>query len=457
VNSSPSAPSRDLSARVVVWTAWLALTVTFAVFFLRDRSSVPMAEDWYNVAVFTGHRDIPEWLWEQNNEHRSPVPRLFSLGVLKLAHGRHSVLGAVNLVLLALTAAGLIAFARRARGGESRLTDTFFPLVLLNWGHSCHVLHSYLVALIMPVMGVLVIGCALVRPRNLADPRVALAAALSLVVLPLCGLTGLLYVPTFGAALAFVAWLLGTGKYDWPVQRTASAILGVGVTLAVIASALYFVGYEPPPWSRPSPGTWLALRSAGRVLSLGFGVAAEWHWTPFILATAAFLGLTVLTLALRVWRARGEARETALGLAIFASTAIVFGFGIGWSRAGWEAEFGIPSRYALLVAPAFIAGYLAWDRLELRTSRGVVTLLAFALLALLPFNTRAGDVWFANWYRAGMQKFQWDLDHGIPIDSLAQKHQPFLVHWWESGELAENMRWLKQHRVRPFDKAKDTP
>jgi hypothetical protein len=434
------------------------MSLSFALFFLRDRTSVPLAEDWYIVPALTNHEpDFRGWLWSQNNEHRVPLPRLVSFALLKLTGGKFSAIGALNVVLLSAAAAGLVVFMRHWRGGRTEYADAFFPLLLLNWGHSSHVLFPFLISLVLPVIATLAIGAALAAPRSLSRRPVAMVVGLCLVALPLCGLVGLLYVPGFALGFGLIAWSFWTGRGQH-VQAGAAIILASSVVLAAAVSAFYFIGYTTPAWNPPSPGWYPSLRAALRVLSLGFGVAAEDNWRPFILLTIVLLCGTTWCLWWGVRCARVANREGAFGLLLFAVSTIVFGFAVGWGRAGWETQFGIPARYSLLVAPAFVATFMVWDRLgSPRLSRWVPRGLAIVLLALAPWNTRAGNTWFADWYRDGMRSLSKDLAAGLPLEDVARRNQPFLVHWWPPETLEMHMRWLEEAEIRPFARAVSSP
>ncbi|MDQ3524248.1 MAG: hypothetical protein M3451_04245, partial [Chloroflexota bacterium] len=103
--------------------------------------------------------------------------------------------------------------------------------------------------------------------------------------------------------------------------------------------------------------------------------------------------------------------------------------------------------------PAFLAAYFTWvvspSRLAPVFGRG----LALVLLVLLPVNTVAGHRLFADWYHDGMAKLQTDLDAGVPIEQLAERHGKFLVHWWTPEQIARHMHMLRDAGIAPFDRA----
>lgn len=227
---------------------------------------------------------------------------------------------------------------------------------------------------------------------------------------------------------------------------------------ALALGALYFVGYEHPTWNPPNPGIGRSLKVVLKVLSLAFGPASYFWWEPAVLATAIFL-------AVSCWRAfrRIEGppahRDYAIGAALFLITAVGFAAAVGWGRAGYEPEIGLPLRYVSIAIPAFIASYLTWVISPSRAATAVQRTLALMMLLLVPINTIGGHRFFADWYHAEMTSFQADLGAGLPIEDLAVRHNRFLVHWWTPTELARHMRMLREAGVPPFDRAvsKQTP
>jgi hypothetical protein len=430
----------------------LIMAASFSLLFYRDATPFPFAEDWDTVPVMTGHEpSFLKWLWSQNDVHRIPLPRLITVGLLALSKGNFALIGAFNAALLVAGAAALIAYARRARGGSTHYADAIFPLLLLNWSHSCQVLFPFLLSLIIPVLATLCLGCILAAPAWLARLPVACAAAAALLSLPLCGFVGLLYLPGFTVALVWGIRSLWTGGNGFPRARDAARLLTCSLVITLTISGLYFVGFEFPE-NPPSPGQRASLSAALRVLSLGLGAASEWAWKPAVLGWLTLAGASAMCLGLALLRRReGLERIQAWGLAIFAANAVGFGFSIGWARAGWEAGFGIPTRYALLVVPAMIAFVLAWEHLAAPKARQwMLGGLTAVLVLLVPINTRAGDYWFADWYRQGMNSFRQDLDGGMPFKALAKKHQPFLIHWLPPETVEDYLIWQRETGVVAF-------
>jgi hypothetical protein len=113
--------------------------------------NIPLAEDWLVVAPFTGNEpDILNWLWKQNNEHRVPFPKAVMLGLLKLTNGNFKAGMYFSVLLLSGLVMAVLIFLRRLRGGQTKLTDAFFPLLLLHIGHWENMVWSWQVSFVLP-------------------------------------------------------------------------------------------------------------------------------------------------------------------------------------------------------------------------------------------------------------------------------------------------------------------
>ena len=454
-------PSRrtfnDRTACVLVWLAWAGMLTLLLWSYIPVSSRVPMAEDWYTVPLLTGQPvGLPAWLWEQNNEHRMPVARLLLLGVLHIAGADYRAGGLLNLALLAGGAAGLILFVRHLRGGITDPADAFFPLTLLHFGHSVDVLFPFQITFLLSLGLILTAGCTLFLPTSAGSPRAAAVAGGALLLLPLSGFIGLLFVPGLAAYLFYAGWCCWAARPGWPHSRAVGAWLMTASAGAILLGGVYFIGYEHPWWNPPNPGPVASLKVVLQVLSLGFGAAPYFWWAPAVVGAMLFLGASCWE-ALRRIRSAGPCRGLAIGAALFLANAIAFTAAAGWGRAGYAPEIGIPLRYVSLALPAFVAGYLTWVVSESRLALGVRRTLALILVILLPVNTIAGHRLFADWYHEGMTTLQADIHRGVPIDELAVRHNRFLVHWWTPEELARHLRMLHEAGVPPFDRAVTRP
>ena len=446
----------DRRARIIVWCVWLGMLLFLLWSFARVASPIPLAEDWLYVPALTGHEpDLARWLWAQNNEHRMPVARLLLLATLNAAGGDFRAGGLLNLMLLALGAAALIVFVRRVRG-RAETADAFFPLLLLHFGHSNQVLFPNQIMFVLSIGLVVLLGCVLFAPGSLTHPPGACGAGMALLLLPLSGFIGLFFLPPLAAFLLYAGISCRRGWRGWPRKPWLGLWLIASCAGGSAIAALYFVGYEHPWWNPPSPGIAPSMRTALKVLSLAFGPAAELWWRPAVAAVGLVVASSLWMGAHRVARQSGAARDYALGAVLFLALSAIFALVVGWGRAGYVPQFGIPIRYIVLALPVSIASYLTWAAWPSRAGRTGTRCLAIAMLLLLPLNNIAGYRFFAHWYQDGMSQVHADIHQGVPIDEVAARHQRFLVHWWTPGELARHMRMLRDAGIAPFDRAAGT-
>jgi hypothetical protein len=320
---------------------------------------------------------------------------------------------------------------------------------LLNFSHSVDVLFPFQITFVLTLALVLVVGCSLFAPSPLSSSRSAAIGGGALLLLPLSGFIGLAFLPLTATYVWYVGWRCRTGSNGWPHRR----VVGTGLILAAAGSlllgAIYFIGYEHPWWNPPNPGVVPSLKVIVKVLALGLGAAAYDWWVP----AASIAGLFI---AASSWQGirrvvcKGRLDDHAVGGALFLVNGLAFVAAVGWGRAGYAPEIGIPLRYVSIALPAFVAAYLTWVVSSSRTALWMPRVLALVTLLLLPANTVAGHRYFADWYRDGMTSLRADLTAGVPIDEVARKHQPFLVHWWTPEELARHMRMLREAGVPPF-------
>jgi hypothetical protein len=441
----------DRTARAVVWLVWTGMLALLLWSYLPIASRVPLAEDWYTVPLLTGQPvSLSSWLWEQNNEHRMPVARLLLLAVLKVAGGDYRAGGLLNMALLAGGAAGLILFARHLRGGMTDVADAFFPLTLLHFCHSVDVLFPFQITFVLSLAFIIVVGCTLYLPRSVSSASAAAVAGIALLFLPLSGFIGLLFVPPMAAYIAWAGWCCRSGTHGWPETRRVGSWLLSASTGALVLGAPYFVGYEHPWWNPANPGIVPSIKVILKMLSLGFGAAPFFLWMPGVAGAVLFLTASSWVAA-RALMQKGRQRKRAIGRALFLGTSLGFAAAVGWGRAGYAPDIGIPLRYVSIALPAFVAGYLTWVISPSRASRMIQRALAVTLLILVPINTIAGHRMFADWYHEGMSSFEGEVRRGIPIDELAKRHNRFLVHWWTPDELARHMRMLQAAGIPPFD------
>lgn len=442
----------DTAATVFVWGMWLFMTGMALLALVRCGQNIPLAEDWLLVAPFTGNEiDIRAWLWQQNNEHRIPVPKAILLGLLWLSHGDFRAGAAVNILMLALLSWAMIRVAEALRGGRLEFSDAFFPLVLLHWGHWENLLWGWQFTQVFPTVVAFFMLLLLVYFRDLTKPKAAISATVCLLMLPLSGANGLLYAPPLAV------WLIFRGGLGWRMREAASTqrwpamlLMGAGVC-ALGMTAVYFLGYERPAWLPPNLGIVPSLITAVQFNAFALGPVAKQFWGFTATAVLLLVVATAVLLLLALMRHSRAERYRALGLLVFLGSVVLYALAFGWGRSGTVAlDNHWPLRYGLLAAPAVCITYFAWllygpERLQPVAANLLLTLA----LVFLPINTISGLQW-NDWYQEGVAALTSDIHAGLPHRTLAERHQEFLVHWWPPDRLAAAMQRLQTAGVGPF-------
>ena len=451
----------ERGAAAFVWGVWALMLAVVLACIARYAHDIPLAEDWNMVAALTGHEpNLARWLWQQNNEHRLPAPRLVYLVLLEASGGDFRVGMVANTLIMAAVAAAMIRTARRLRGDRTSVTDAFFPLALLHLGHWENLVWGWQLQFVLSTALVCTLLLVVVRDASppLAPGR-ALVAALALLVLPLCGANGLIF------ALAMAPWGLWVGVRQGRRRGDAAAgarageawagrVLAAASVLAVLLVGLYFVGYERPSWVPPNPGRRASLETALHFAAMALGPFASRAWQWIALGVVALLLPVGVLVARAAWRERGPERDRALGLFFFGGGTLVLTLAMGWGRAASVPTQGMPDRYALLATPALCAAYFVALLYAPRVAARAVqwTLLA-ALAAVLPGNVREGLSW-RDWYVSGASAVERDIAAGVPRLELARRHRQYLLHWNESM-LADRIAMLRAAGTGPFHRARE--
>lgn len=442
----------DRNARIFVWVVWLVMILFALGCIVQYGYNIPLSEDWYLVAPLTGNEpDLGSWLWSQNNEHRIPLPRLIMLTLLKITHGDFRAGMVFNLLTLGILAGVTVWVVRHFRGGQTRFADAFFPLVLLHMGHWANILWSWQLSFVVPTALAWGVFLVMVTRPTLATPRAAIFTGVSLILLPLCGAVGLIFVPFLAS------WLIYCGVRQWHGETSngrrrivGGLLIGAGA-IALCLIGLYFVGYQRPSWNPPNPGIGATLKTAAMFVALGFGPVASKFWALFVMAAFGFLIPSAGVVVLAVLRHKGLERHRALGIVLFCGTLAVFSLAISYGRAAMVPKVGLPMWYILLAVPAFGTAFLIWElygQPKLRTIVQKGLLIAMGLL--LPLNTAAGILMWGNWYQQGMKAVEQDLLAGTPPAVIAQRHRDFLIHWWDENQLVAHMQMLHDAGIGPF-------
>jgi hypothetical protein len=441
----------DHGVRIFVWSVWIAMLLVAFFCLIKYTQNIPIAEDWSLVPPLTGHEpNVASWLWSQNNEHRVPLPRLILLLALWMTHGDFRVGMVLSIVTLGGLAYAMIRVAQHLRGNRASVTDAFFPLALLHLGNWENLLWSWQYTFVLSVALLCGVLLPVILNGILDTPRSALIAGTCLMLLPLCGGTGLGFVPLLALWLGYCGFLhLRSGTRTMP--RWIGGFLIGSSAVALTLVGFYFVGYERAAWNAPSPSVLASIKTAVQFQALGIGTVAAKSWVVSVIAVMAVLLSSIGLILFTIRRHEESKRLRAWGLLVIFASLVAFAFLMGWGRSGTIAVDGKwPARYVLLAAPALCTAYYVWELYGPRRLRTIVHMgLFLGMCLLLSPNTKRGFGW-RNWYRDGVQKVQHDIETGVPRRILAQRHRDFLIRWVEPARLAAYMQMLQDARMGPF-------
>lgn len=439
-------------AREFVWGAWGLLTLAAFAFVARYGTSIPFWDDYAVIDRVTGHAPVTiGWLWAQHNEHRIALPKLLLVASERLAGNDVRAGMYLSVATLSGLAALLIGLVARRPGG-TRPSDALFPLLLLNLGQAANLLWGFQFSQVLPTaLGTAFLAPIALRPAWPHFKTVVLAGA-GMILLPLCGGTGLMYTP------ALALWLLG-----WGVAQARSAAPGrvarsLGTVLVALpglsVAALYFRGFHKALHPESADPLWESARAGLQFLTGGLGMitAQGWPWSGLV--TLALLALTVTCLA-RAWVSLPNERPRVFGLLAFLAAPVALAAGVGWGR-GWAGESaGFQDRYVTMAVPLW-----CWMALGLRLyappALGVLILNAFfaGLCALAWPNTTAG-LERAREGAVQAAALTRDLRDGVPAHRIVRRYTPFLHP--SQDELGRLLPTLRDAQVGPFKFLRDPP
>jgi hypothetical protein len=412
------------------------MTIAAIAYVALFGSNVPYFDDWDLIDFITGARPVTlEWLWSSHGGHRVLLPRLLLLGLYKICGTDFRAGMYANVVLLSASAAVLIWASARMRGGLASLTDLFFPLILLHWGHFENLLWSWQLTEIFPVAVVCFLMAVGATYGLIPNPRTAILAALGVATLPVSGLVGLPYAPTL------MFWVATMGVVSFCRERkVVAATLWIITALTAIVVILYFRGPRNNIPSFPvSVVEWrLVLRTAAQFVAGGLGPVG-WQAPPK--ARDAMALVLIVTGAALGWNAmrkdRLPYRACALLLFLIASGCLAFGFGLG--RSGGPLQ----GRYFAFAAPSWCAAFLAW-RICVKppTAQVLEASLLTIIIAVTPFNLLAG-LRYARNFHGRMERFRDDLLAGMSPGQLVARHVTSIhpCPWWQFDDVGLGNAW----------------
>src|SRR5262245_23311143 len=168
---------------------------------------------------------------------------------------------------LGVTSLAMMRVAARLRGGPHP-ADAAFPLLLLNWGHVSNLLWGFQVQFSLSLLLASAVLLLVVRAGDRPAAGTTIFVGVCLLLLPLCGGPGLVFVPPVALWLAWAGLRSrGAGTAAARLPRLIGPALGVA---AVVLLVLYFVGYEQPSFHPAAGSLWEQVRGAVQFLSSVF-------------------------------------------------------------------------------------------------------------------------------------------------------------------------------------------
>ena len=220
--------------------------------------------------------------------------------------------------------------------------------------------------------------------------------------------------------------------------------------LCVAEVGFYFVGWSAATWYPDNPGPSETLLTAGKLLALGWGPAAQGRYPPAMLLTAAVL-VPAAVVVLRAVRRPGPDRRRAVAFACFLGGVALTAAAVAYGRAALVPTEGLAQRYVIVTMPALLGAWFAVQRFGTGGVRRFVQVtLLVGTVVLLPLNWSRGYEW-RDWYVGEMEAVERDLSAGVTSEVLARRHGDFLMHW-DNDELTRRLELLRREGDGPVSR-----
>ena len=342
---------------ILVWAVWVFATVALFLYVLHYTRNVPYMDDWEMVPVITGHESISlRWAWTQHNEHRALLPRLILASLFRWIARDFRTGLYLNAGLLSLAGALMIVQVRRLRG-HTRLTDAVLPLSILTLAQAEVLFIGFALNLVLTAWISYALIAVLARTSERPRWMSVIAIGISLVILPLCGGSGLVMLPPlilwFASYLCW-GWRSGREPGGWARAFGLSSLMACSAVVA-----LYLVDYVKPAHHPSAPSLSAVASTTLEFLSLSVCPSVPGYWKAAALTVVALVAVALIRLTVVAVRLPHE-RPRALGLAAVIFSIIGVAVSVGVSRSGFGPGAGLASRYVCLAAPLLSALYVTW-------------------------------------------------------------------------------------------------
>jgi hypothetical protein len=437
--------ARDRAALILCWSVWGALTVALFLYIRQYSRNVPYMDDFWMVPVMTGTEPVTlQWAWAQHNEHRTLISRLIMVGLTRYIANDFRMARYANVALLSIMAAAMLLLARKLRG-SARATDVVLPLSILNVAQAESLMIGFAMNLVLTSMIAvgLIVSTGLARRRG--GSMMAMGFGVSLVLLPLCGGSGLVMLPPLAL------WLAGYLACGWwSGQKPGAWIRAIGLGLLVAGVgvvALYLHGYVRPPHHPLPPSIASVVSSTRMCLSLAIYPDVTNYWWPAGWIVVALVGATLGLLAIVIVRTPEE-RPRALGLAAILAAMVGVAGAVGISRAAFGPAAILASRYVTIAIPLLCAIYFAWLVYGKAAGRVGIHLVLVTLMCLsVPQGQRYGRKY--GWsVRVSEQRVERALKNHIPTSELLSLACPAIYP--DPGVARSYFKLLKDARIGAF-------
>jgi hypothetical protein len=427
-----------------VWLGWAILAAVMLSYVIRFGPNLPIQDEWWFVPVLFGDGPAWPWIFERHNEHRFVLGRAVYLGLHAVSGHDFRAGMVVSLVLLAGSAALALWSARRLRG---RLvpTDFILPALFLNGAHGENLTMGYQVVVTLTTAAVAGLLAVVGSVGSRTSGRSLLAASLLLLAVGLGGAPGVTFGPPLAVWLAYLGWTAWRARDPGTRGPAAVALVTAAVVLSYCSWNLSDVAYHPSEHGKNSPD--VIARHTIEFLTVGLGTAGREAWPVFGYLVGTLYAIAIIGLGLVVVRRPAE-RPVALGLLAVVGGTLASGIAVGWTR-----TIGMESRYTSLACLGLAAVALAsarygpWRPLfEVRSA-----VLIAAAIFFLRGNWADGRL-YGHVYRHRIQELRRDIDRGVPLDILADRHVIFPV-----PEYRDNFRLLRDRGFPPFARIADDP
>jgi hypothetical protein len=441
-------------------------TVAVSLWFIaRYGLTTPYWDDWNLIPYAAGRVPITwQWLWEFQQDHRIPLPRLAFIALYRLGHGDVRVVMLANFAVLSLvTFLGLRLV--RERTGRYRLTDVVIPLTLVGIENYSNLVSGNQIQYTSSIGLFCVIAYLVLKSPEWFTLRKVALVGLCAVCLPLTGSTGLALALPLVVLLPVAAWL--NRNSDAPDARP-TRWLAILCTATLLASIVSYNVFESRPATpdlavTTSPGEFVT--SVAQFAAVAFaapraGIAWIPSGSPLDLVSGYFAGQWVD----RTWKVRAAvmlfgaaiavggwiwavARRRGMTLAelgpiMCLASAGMLAFAIAYARAS-----ALEQRYIVLGATVLVTIYVCLRLLGSRIATLAGWALALTVLMLLPWNAyyavRFGEA------RQGFQdNFVRDIQDGTSVDVLGTRYYPDI--WGDPAMAMQAITEMRDDRIGPF-------